>query len=376
MAKAATSFGPREPNAIDFWRGVALLTIFLTHIPGIWWDRLTYRNVSFSDAAELFVFLAGYSLRQIADGFGKREPLIRLLPRLTGRAVTLYAVQIFLTVVAISFIAAAALALDTPLILEWNNAAAVFFDPIRTHVGLVLLTHQLGYFDILPLYVVLMFAAPVIVAIDRVSPWGVLIVSVSLYVAVLWTGFNLPTWPTDGVWFFNPLAWQLVFVLGFVAAREVRPGGVVAVIPRWTRLVAWIVVIAAAIVVRTESQPDPFSVPEPTLFFVIDKTYATPLRLLQFLALVVAMGPVFGLLRVWIGPITRYFSMLGRNALNVFCVCSLGSLAGQLIRFIFGSGILVDTVILILGIIALGLTGWVSEWRVRLKGPNPSERSQ
>ena len=36
-----------------------------------------------------------------------------------------------------------------------------------THIGLALLTHQLGYFDILPLYVVLMLMAPVFALIDR-----------------------------------------------------------------------------------------------------------------------------------------------------------------------------------------------------------------
>ena len=29
----------RDPNAIDFWRGVALVTIFVNHIPGNFFDR-------------------------------------------------------------------------------------------------------------------------------------------------------------------------------------------------------------------------------------------------------------------------------------------------------------------------------------------------
>ena len=57
-------------------------------------------------------------------------------------------------------LAAVATLLDNPLLLEWHNAAAVFHDPVPTHIGLALLTHQLGYFDILPLYVVLMLMAP------------------------------------------------------------------------------------------------------------------------------------------------------------------------------------------------------------------------
>ena len=53
---------PREANAVDFWRGFALVSIFINHIPGICYERLTHRNLSISDSAELFVFLAGWSL--------------------------------------------------------------------------------------------------------------------------------------------------------------------------------------------------------------------------------------------------------------------------------------------------------------------------
>ena len=59
-----------------------------------------------------------------------------------------------------------AIELDNPLLLQWHNAAAVFNDPVPTHIGLAVLTHQLGYFDILPLYVVLMLMAPFFAA-DR-----------------------------------------------------------------------------------------------------------------------------------------------------------------------------------------------------------------
>ena len=70
-----------------------------------------------------------------------------------------------ITMIAIAMLAGVAILRDNPLLLEWHNAAAVFHDPVPTHVGLALITHQLGYFDILPLYVVLMLMAPVIRAV-------------------------------------------------------------------------------------------------------------------------------------------------------------------------------------------------------------------
>ena len=54
---------PRQANAIDFWRGIALITIFINHVPGIYYARFTHANYSLSDSADLFVFLAGWSLR-------------------------------------------------------------------------------------------------------------------------------------------------------------------------------------------------------------------------------------------------------------------------------------------------------------------------
>jgi hypothetical protein len=58
---------PRRANAIDFWRGFALVTIFLNHIPGLYYSQFTHANISISDSADLFVFLAGWSLRYLVS---------------------------------------------------------------------------------------------------------------------------------------------------------------------------------------------------------------------------------------------------------------------------------------------------------------------
>jgi len=36
----------RQANATNFWRGFALVSIFRHHIPGIYYERLTHRNLS------------------------------------------------------------------------------------------------------------------------------------------------------------------------------------------------------------------------------------------------------------------------------------------------------------------------------------------
>ncbi len=218
---------PREANAVDFWRGFALVSIFINHVPGIYFERFTHRNFSISDSAELFVFLAGWSLGLLVAGSKPGNGAAPLAFRLGGRSVQIYAAHILISGLALALLAGTAHLTENPLILEWHNAAAFFQDPARTQMGIVLLTHQLGYFDILPLYVVLMLVAPAFVIIDRFARSLLLPVSLALYFAALTVPFTAPTWPVQGQWFFNPFTWQAIFVLGFapVAGPGARPGG-------------------------------------------------------------------------------------------------------------------------------------------------------
>jgi hypothetical protein len=356
---------PRQANAVDFWRGFALVSIFINHIPGIYFERLTHRNVSISDSAELFVFLAGWSLGYLvgtrADGI-KTGPL---LARLGGRAVTIYAAQILISSIALALLAGTAYLADNPLVLEWHNAAAVFQEPQLAHIGLVLLTHQLGYFDILPLYVVLMLAAPGFALIDRFARPLLVPLSLALYLAALLVPFTAPTWPISGQWFFNPFTWQFIFVLGFALSRDAGLGAVARRHIRPIRMVALPIVAISVVLVWFNWFPDPTKLPNPKLLFLNGKSFLTPMRLIQFLALVAVFSSVYPLIARWGGPLADFFSILGRNSLNVFCVASILSLLGQIGRFLYSGSIKVDTVVVAIGIGLMWLTAWVSEWRER-----------
>ena len=181
----------------------------------------------------------------------------RLVARLGGRALTIYAAQILISSIALAILAAAAYTFDNPLILEWHNAAAVFQDPALAHIGLVLLTHQLGYFDILPLYVVLMLAAPLIALIDRFARPLLVPLSLALYFASLTVPFTAPTWPVPGQWFFNPFTWQAIFVLGFALSRDEGLGAVVRRNMRSIRLVALPIVLITAVAGVVQLVPGP-----------------------------------------------------------------------------------------------------------------------
>ena len=355
----------RSPNDVDFWRGFALVTIFIDHVPGIVFENLTLHNFAISDAAELFVFLAGWSLRLLASSRSRPRDTRALFLRLEGRALTIFIAQIVITEVALAITAAGALYFDNPLILEWNNAAATFQSPVETHIGLVLLSHQLFYFDILPLYVVLMACAPAIVLMHRRLPKLLLPLSLAIYGITLTFGFNIPTWPLEGRWFFNPLAWQLVFVLGFVLAGKTGIGG-------WARshlpALRWFAVpvaLAGIVVGVTHYAPDPLSLPEPHLFLMFDKTFESPARIIHLLALVVVCRSLFPLLHRNIPRLTGFLSMLGRNSLQVFCIGSILSLCGQLARFAFDGTMLCDILVVVIGITTMSATAWLVEWRDR-----------
>ncbi|TDR85441.1 OpgC family protein [Enterovirga rhinocerotis] len=357
----------RSANEIDFWRGLALVSIFINHIPGFAFEGTTHRNYGLSDSAELFVFLAGWALRHVASNANEPLGLPRLVLRLGARAVTIYAAQILITMLAIGLIAAAAIWFENPLILEWHHAAAVFQDPVPTHVGLVLLTHQLGFFNILPLYVVLMAGAPLMAIVHRLMPGALLPLSVLIYLITLTFRINLPTWPTEGMWFFNPFAWQLIFVLGFEMAGRDRLGGVVRTNLRWLKPLSVAILVFGVWAALTGFQPDPTRVPEPKLLFIDDKSYQSPLRLLHFLALAAAFAGSFRWILRFAGPVARYMSMLGRNSLNVFCVGSLLSLFGQLVRVAAEGSFWADACVLGGGLAILGFVAWLSELRERLR---------
>jgi hypothetical protein len=354
----------RPPNAIDFWRGVALVMIFINHIPGMDYSILTLRNYAISDAAELFVFLAGCSLALVANGKAASKPVGQLVGRLVMRAFEIWQAQIVTISVAVAMLAAGAIALGDPLLLEWHNAGPAFVDTVRASIGMVLLTYQIGYFNILPLYVVLLLLAIVFILIARWSSlvWA-LAASTALYVLTLAFEIELPSWPSEGAWFFNPLSWQLLIVLGFVtiASKSKYPAWQATVERLWPYSI--VLLALGMIIVWIDYRPDPLLVPEPRYLFLFDKKYLSPARILSMVAIAIAFYPAFPVLLRYVGPVVRYCSSLGRNSLAVFCVASLLALAGQMARYVGEPTLLLDTVIVVLGLVLLRITAWLVESR-------------
>ena len=114
---------------------------------------------------------------------------------------------------------------------------------------------------------------------------------------------------------------------------------------------------------------DPTRMPHPRLFFILDKSYMTPIRLIQFLSLVAVFSIAFPYINRAVPRLVEFFSMLGRNSLEVFCVGSLLSLASQIVRFAYRGHFAVDVAVVVIGVAIMALTAWLSEWRVRARKP-------
>jgi hypothetical protein len=316
---------------IDFWRGAVLIVILIDHIPGNPLENLTPRNFGLSDSAEAFIFLSGLSIGLIYMPRARKYGLEPVAGGLFRRALKLYGVHIALTLSALAVFGAAYWVSGVADLIEAHGRSFVFSSPSSGLLGLALMSHQLGYFNILPLYVVLMLWAPVALALARRDPLLALVVSAGLYVAARVFGLNLPNWPEAGGWFFNPIAWQLVFTLGLVAAVLWRDGP-----PRpapWLLTLSAATVAGAALIVTDDAGLSPGLREAATAHLDVAKQDLGLARLIHFIALVylVATAPSFAR---FIAPVVRgafggAVQSLGRNSLAIFAAGSLMSACGQ-----------------------------------------------
>ena len=213
----------RRIQSIDFWRGVVLLVIFIDHVPGNLFSEATPRNFGFSDAAEAFVFMSGLVLGYINWPRIERGDAGTVVRACLRRAGQLYAVQVVLALGALALFGAAFVASGEPAMLTADNRAAFFDNPTTGLVGTLLLSYQIGYFNILSVYVVLMIMAAGLFWLMSRSIVAAFALSGALFVIARF-GIMLPSWPVPYTWFLNPIAWQFLFVIGIAAGALRRSG--------------------------------------------------------------------------------------------------------------------------------------------------------
>ncbi len=314
-------------HRIDFYRGLALIFIFWDHIPQNPLASFTLRNFGFSDAAEVFVFLAGYAAVLAYGKIALRDGYLVASVRILRRAWVLYVVHIFLLAVLMGIIFVANNHVETRDMIQEMNLSYFVANPQQAMVDELLLRFKPNLMDPLPLYIVLLAGLPIMLPLLIKRPGHAIALSLALYGLVQWQGWNIPA-HDNGLWYFNPLAWQVLFVLGGAAALHSRastPAASVRSLGQQPLFVAsaGVVVISAllAIVARWPELQEAL-VPSwmTELLYPVDKTNLALSRLVHFVALAYCAAKLIPQ-----GPWVQHWSvrkvgLMGRYSLEVFCL--------------------------------------------------------
>lgn len=334
MATSASApAGPRirDPR-LDFFRGVAMLIIFIAHVPSNAWNEYIPARFGWSDATEMFVFCSGFAAAIAFGGTFVKAGFGYGTARIGYRVWQIYAAHIAMFFFIIAIVVAGTRGLGNDYIQELN--LHWFFDhPIDGLLGLFTLSYVPNFFDILPMYIGALILVPVVIALSRIHPWAGLTFCAALYTANWLYGWGLPAEPfSDREWFFNPLAWQLLFFTGFGLSM----GWVSS--PPVTRPLLWlaggfVVLTIPAAHWGTAQHFEFLRSLRDSIWMWQDKTDFGLLRYAHFIALAyLATALIKGrehlLLADWARPIVT----VGRNSLPIFLLSmGLAQIAGMLL---------------------------------------------
>jgi hypothetical protein len=343
--------GQARDLRIDACRGIALWCIFLDHVPNNIGSWLTPRNYGFSDAAELFMFVSGATC---AMAYGKArycEGWTGVIRRTLRRSWDIYVAFLLLTLACAILVHLA----GSGRLADDNNTRILLDHPGATLAHAATLQYRPVNTDILPLFVVchLLFA-PLLWLLLRV-PNVTLGASLALYALVHVFGWTVPAWP-NGHWGFNPLAWQLLVVLGawwMIEGKRVWPW-----VTSRTALVLAVLYLLISLVVALSWRIRPLEALIPqalvTLLYPMDKSNLAPLRLLHFLAIaVLAAWFVPSNWRSLTTPVMRGAIRCGQNSLPIYCLGVLLAFASHMVLLDISDGLAMQIALSLGGIVAM-----------------------
>ncbi|QXI27538.1 OpgC domain-containing protein [Pseudomonas vanderleydeniana] len=315
----------RDPR-IDFFRGLALIFIFWDHVPHNPLGQITLRNIGFSDAAEVFVFLAGYAAVLAYGKILQRDGYLIACVKILRRAWVLYVVHIFLLAMLMGIVFFANSHVETRDLIQEMGLQHFVSHPEQALTDELLLRFKPNLMDPLPLYIVLLLGLPLVLPLLLRLPLAVVAVSLTVYLLAPLLGWNLAA-IGDGVWYFNPVTWQLLFILGGAAAlHSQRPrlpdNRSLARQPLFVAAAAYS--LAAGVITLSWRWPQIHDAVMPATLsnwlYPISKTDLSPVRLLHFLALAYVTAkllPGGNWTRHWLA---RQTGRMGRYSLEVFCL--------------------------------------------------------
>ena len=340
---------------LDFFRGLALIFIFVDHIPRNVFGLFTIHHYGFSDAAEAFVFISGYSAAMVYTAVAQRSGMVFALVQIWRRMWQLYIAHVLMFIVFVAQIAWVSGKFNNAMYVEEMNIVGFLDEPHVAVAQALLLMFKPTNLDILPLYILLLLFFPLILFLLRINRWLAFSASLALYVATRALDWALPAYPPGSEWYFNPLAWQLLFTIGAVLGAR-RADGTRSRLPR-SRLLAWLaggyVVFALVFMVQwlIPGMSDVLPGPINRMLFPMDKTDLSPWRLFHFLALAYVVKMAFPADHKMFGwRIARPILWCGQNSLYVFCLGIFLSFVGHVVITEIGGWLWVQAVVNAAGI--------------------------
>lgn len=362
------AIGERELR-LDLFRGLALWLIFVDHLPPSLLTWFTIRNYGFSDATEIFIFISGYTAAFVYGRAMLESGVVIATARILRRVWQIYVAHVFLFTIFLAEISYVATRFENPLYTEEMGIMDFLKHPDVTIVQALLLRFRPVNMDVLPLYIVLMLALPLILWSMKWRPDVTLGLSVILY-AVTWEyDLYLSAYP-NGFWAFNPFAWQLLFVFGAWCALGGARRMSRILSSRITMWMAIAYLVASFYVTLTWYVPQ-LSQFMPKLIeqwmYPINKTDLDVLRFTHFLAL--AALTVRFLPRDWPGlksPLLRPLILCGQHSLEIFCLGVFLAFAGHFILAEVAGGAAMHALISLSGVLIMWGVAWIISWYKRV----------
>lgn len=366
--KSRSAAGERELR-LDLFRGIALWLIFIDHLPTNILTWFTIRNYGFSDATEIFIFISGYTAAFVYGRAMHDRGFVVASARILKRVWQIYVAHVFLFTIYLAEIAYVATRFDNPLYAEEMGILDFLKQPDVTIVQALILKFRPVNMDVLPLYIVLMiFLPPILWLMQRKSDVA-LALSVALYAFTWQYDLTLPAYPA-GVWFFNPFAWQLLFVFGAWCAL----GGakrMASVLSSPVTLWLSIAYLLFAFAVTLTWHIPQLSHFMPRLLeqwmYPINKTDLDVLRFAHFLALAAITVRFLhkdwpGLKSVWLRPLV----LCGQHSLEIFCIGVFLAFAGHFVLAEVAGGAWMHFTISMAGILVMSAAASLFAWYKRV----------
>ena len=358
------AFGERELR-LDLFRGLALWLIFIDHLPPSLLTWFTIRNYGFSDATEIFIFISGYTAAFVYGRALLESGFVVASARILRRAWQIYVAHVFLFTIFLAEISYVATSFENPLYSEEMGIMDFLKKPDVAIVQALLLRFRPVNMDVLPLYIVLMLSLPLILMVMRWKTDVALALSVLLYALTWEYDLYLSAYP-QGVWAFNPLAWQLLFVFGAWCALGGARRMSKILSSRITLWISLAYLAFAFFVTLTWYVPQLGHLLPRRLeqwMYPIDKTDLDVLRFAHFLAL--AAVTVYFLPSDWPALKSRWLKPLilcGQHSLEIFCLGVFLAFAGHFVLAEVAGGAALHALISFCGILIMWGVAWLISW--------------